>query len=379
MGWSFPIATVRGTVVRVHFTFVLFLAWIGVVSYAQAGMAGAVQGVAFILLLFLCVLLHEFGHVFAARRYGVQTPEITLLPIGGVAHLERIPEQPSQELVVALAGPAVNVAIAALLFLALGAFVPPGSTEVQNANVSLLARLLSANVFLVLFNLLPAFPMDGGRVLRAVLAHRLGYARGTQIAANVGQMVAFGLGLLGLFGNPLLLFIAVFVYLGAAAEAHAVQMRQVSRGLIASDAMVRDFRALTPDSVVEDAVRLLIETTQHEFPVVDGGGRLRGVLTRDDMIKALRDSGPDTPVLQVMRTDIPGVSHRQCLDDAMRAMQEQRLPAVAVLDPAGRVVGLITPENVGELMMVLAARPGSVPGGGPWSRSAVPRVRPGGS
>ena len=239
MGWSFPILTVRGTVIRIHFTFFLFLAWIGAIYYAQAGWPGAVQGVAFITLLFLCVLLHEFGHVFAARRYGVQTPEITLLPIGGVAHLERIPEQPSQELVIALAGPAVNVAIALLLFLALGALVPSEGMEVQNANVNLLARLLWANIFITVFNLIPAFPMDGGRVLRAVLAHRLGYARGTQIAATVGQVLAFGFGLLGLFGNPLLLFIAVFVYLGAAAEAHAVQMRQVSNGMIAADAMIR--------------------------------------------------------------------------------------------------------------------------------------------
>ncbi len=357
MGWSFPIGAVKGTVIRVHITFLVFLVWIGVSSFVQGGRDAAIQGVVFIVLLFLCVLLHEFGHVVAARRYGVQTPDITLLPIGGVARLERIPEEPGQELVVALAGPAVNLAIAAVLYVAGGGFLPRESVAVQDPGVGLLARLLSVNVFLAVFNLIPAFPMDGGRVLRAVLAHRLGYARGTQIAASVGQAFAFGLGLLGLFGNPLLIFIALFVYLGAASEAHAVQMRQVTRSMLASDAMISRFESLTPGSRVEDAVRCLIETTQHEFPVVDGAGGLRGVLTRDDMIRALRERGPDTPVPEVMRADIPVVRDRQCLADALRLMQERRVPAVGVVDSRARLIGLITPENVGEMMMVLAARP----------------------
>jgi stage IV sporulation protein FB len=308
-------------------------------------------------LLFLCVLLHEFGHVFAARRYGVQTPDITLLPIGGVARLERIPEKPSQELVVALAGPAVNLVIAAVLYLALDGFLPLESMEVQNPGVDLLARLASVNLFLALFNLIPAFPMDGGRVLRALLAARLGYGRGTQMAASVGQAFAIGLGLLGLFGNPLLIFIALFVYLGAASEAHAVQMREITRGVIISDAMVTQFERLSPSSVLEDAVQCLIRTTQHEFPVVDGAGRLRGVLTRDDLIRALRERGAQTPVLEVMRSDIPVIQHRRNLQEALQVMQEKGLPAVGVNDNEGRLVGLVTPENIGEMMMIQAARP----------------------
>lgn len=357
MGWSIPIGTIKGTVVRIHITFLLFLLWIGGAHYTQGGWPAATEGVVFIALLFLCVLLHEFGHVLTARRYGIRTPDITLLPIGGVARLERLPEKPSQELLVALAGPAVNIVIAAVLYLALGGFLPPESTEPQNAGVSVLARLASVNLFLALFNLIPAFPMDGGRVLRAILASRMGYGRGTQMAATVGQAVAFGLGLLGLFGNPLLLFIALFVYLGAASESHAVQMREVSRGVIVSDAMITHFESLSPTSVLEDAVQCLLHTTQHEFPVVDGAGRLRGVLTRDDMIRALRDRGPETPVLEVMRADIPVIDQRRNLEDALRLMQESRLPAVGVSGNDGRLVGLVTPENVGEMMMVHAARP----------------------
>jgi stage IV sporulation protein FB len=373
MSWSFPIGTVKGTVIRIHLTFVLFLIWIGVSHYAQGGQRAAVEGLLFITLLFACVLLHEFGHVFAARRYGVQTPDITLLPIGGVARLERIPEKPAEELVVALAGPAVNVAIAAVLFLVLGGLPSmDDGTQVQNPGVGLLGRLAWVNISLVVFNLIPAFPMDGGRVLRALLAYRLGYTRGTRIAAGVGQAVAFALGLAGLFGNPLLIFIALFVYMGAAAEASAAQMRDAGRGMIASDAAETRFEGLPTTATVEDAVERLLRTSQHDFPVVDGAGRLRGVVTRDDMIRALRERGPGAPVLEVMRREVPVLHHRQPLDEALRTMQQGRHPAVGIVDSEGRLVGLITPENVGELMMVQAARP---PGGrmqlNPWGPGRI--------
>jgi len=357
MGWSIPIGSVKGTEIRIHLTFLLLLAWIGIAHYVEGGAQAALEGVVFISLLFLSVLLHEFGHVFAARRYGVQTPDVTLLPIGGVARLERIPEEPGQELVVALAGPAVNIVIAGVLFLLLAGPMPAGSTEVQNPGVGMVARLATANLFLAVFNLLPAFPMDGGRVLRALLARRMGYARGTQVAASVGQFVAFGLGLLGLFGNPILIFIALFVYLGAASESHAVQLRDAARGMIVDDAMVTEFQTLSPSSTIENAVDALIRTTQHEFPVVDGAGRLRGVLTREDMIRALRERGPDAPVIEAMRADIPVIHHRRGLDEALRILQEGRLPAVGVTDGAGRLLGLVTPENIGEMMMIHGARP----------------------
>lgn len=373
MSWSFPIGTVRGTVIRIHLTFLLLLLWIAGTGFAAGGTQAAIASTVFVCLLFLCVLLHEFGHVFAARRYGVRTPDITLLPIGGVARLERIPEKPREELVVALAGPAVNVVIAALLFLVLGG-IPPmqAAAELHSPGQGILERLAWVNVTLVLFNLIPAFPMDGGRVLRAFLAWRMGYVRATQRAAAVGQGVAFLLGLLGLFGgNPLLVFIALFVYLGASSEAHAVQMREVGRGIPAADAMITRFEALSPAARIEDAVALLIATTQREFPVVDGGGTLRGVLTREAMIQALKEQGPEAPVLEAMTREIPLVRARQCLADAMEALQQTQAPAVGVTDAAGRLVGLVTPETVGELMMVHAARP---PGGGaprnPWARAA---------
>lgn len=210
-------------------------------------------------------------------------------------------------------------------------------------------------------------------MLRAVLAWRMGYVQATRIAAGVGQAVAFGLGVLGLFGgNPLLVFIALFVYLGAAGESQAVQMRDVGRGIPVADAMVTRFEVLAPNARIADAATLLIQTTQREFPVVDGAGVLRGVLTRDDMIRALQEAGPDSPVLDAMRRDIPLVDQRRCLADAMQALNGEGgsgpVPAVGVTDPAGRLVGLVTAENVGELMLLHSAAPPPAAPRNPWSR-----------
>src|SRR5690606_33028005 len=234
MRWSFTILRVAGTDVKIHVTFLLLLVWIGIIYYWQGGPAAAISGLVFILLIFASVLLHEFGHVAAARRYGIETPDITLLPIGGVARLKRMPDDPKQELVVALAGPAVNVLIAAALFLVVGTMAGPEQMVRPGAGV-LLAQVLTVNVLLVLFNLLPAFPMDGGRVLRAFLAMRMSYVRATSIAARVGQGMAFLFGFVGLFTNPFLVFIALFVYLGATQESAASQMRDVTETLPLSE------------------------------------------------------------------------------------------------------------------------------------------------
>lgn len=363
MGWSFSIGTVRGTVIRIHVTFFLLLLWIGVAHGLHGGVAAALDGVVFISLVFFCVVLHEFGHVAAARRYGIKTPDITLLPIGGVARMERIPEEPGREIAVALAGPAVNVAIALLLALILGGVpAPTAMMDVQNPGIDMLQRLFWVNVFLGVFNMIPAFPMDGGRVLRAILAYRMGHARGTEIAARVGQGLAFALGLLGLFGNPLLIFIALFVYLGAAGEAAEAQLSAAAHGLLTSDAMETRYEQLAPDATIADAVEALLRTPQVDFPVVDGAGRLLGMLTRDDMVRALQQDGPGTPVLEAMRRDIPVVGARVPLRTALAALRGAAgAPAVAVEAADGRLIGLLTHQNLAEFMMVRAIRGMSPP------------------
>ena len=338
-------------------TFLLLLVFLAFSYYAQGGTAIAAARVLFILLLFLCVLLHEFGHAIAAKAFGINTPDITLLPIGGVARLERMPEKPSQELIVALAGPAVNVAIALGLFVAVGF---GGVMDAENPERGgMLVQLMRINVWLVLFNLLPAFPMDGGRVVRALLATRLNYARATQIAATIGQACAFIFGFIGLFGNPILIFIALFIYIGASQEAAVAQMKDVSRGLPVSSAMVRDFRTLSADSSLDEAVDALLATSQHDFPVVDRSGEVVGVLLRNDLIVALRKHGSNVAVRDVMRRGVPTVTTGTCFEEAFRIMQASNVPALPVLDPARRLVGLLTPENVTELMMIHAALPRS--------------------
>ena len=221
------------------------------------------------------MVAHEFGHALAARRYGIRTPDITLLPIGGLARLERMPEKPGQEIVVALAGPAVNVVIAAVLILIMNTrFDIEALQRLDNPALDFMVRLASVNIFLVLFNLIPAFPMDGGRVLRAVLALWYPRPRATNIAARIGQALAFVFGFVGLIGgNPLLIFIAIFVYLAATAEAQMVGLQDVSRNLGVGDAMITRFETLGPQATIGDAAALLLRTTQHEFPVVDGGGK----------------------------------------------------------------------------------------------------------
>jgi Zn-dependent protease/CBS domain-containing protein len=355
MGWSIPIFRVAGIQLRIHVTFLLLIAWLAFGYYAQGGSAVALSRVIFVLLLFLCVVLHEFGHAFAAKAFGINTPDITLLPIGGVARLERMPEEPLQELVIAVAGPLVNVIIALGLFVAGGsqAFFNPSTIE----RGSLVAQLMTINILLLLFNLLPAFPMDGGRVLRALLATRMTYARATQVAALIGQGFAFAFGFIGLLYNPFLIFIALFVYIGASQEAALAQMKDVSRRFPVSSAMVREFRTLAASATLDEAVDALLATSQHDFPVVDETGNVAGLLTRHDLIAALRKNDPALQVGDVMRRDIPTVTTGTRFEDAFRIMQECNCPAVPVLDRMKRLVGLLTPENVTELMMVHSAMP----------------------
>src|SRR5215467_12790121 len=256
MSWSVNIGSVAGTAIRIHVTFLLLLAFFFLQGWAAAGSINdGVNSVVFVVLVFACVLAHEFGHIFAARAYGIETPDVTLLPIGGVARLARIPEEPVQELLIALAGPAVNVAIVVVLLVLFGSQAEPTQlASVENTKIALADRLTIVNLFLALFNMIPAFPMDGGRVLRALLAIRLGYVRATKVAAVIGQALAFVMGAIGLFYNPLLIFIALFVYFAASSEAHAASLRAMSQGVPVTSAMMTRYATLAPDTHIDEAV-----------------------------------------------------------------------------------------------------------------------------
>ena len=353
MRWSFFLARIAGIEVRVHITFLLLLAFFGFRDFTIGGPGAALRGIIFVCLVFLCVLLHEFGHALAARRYGIHTPDITLLPIGGVARLERMPEKPSEELAVAIAGPLVNVVIALLLWPFAIADLNP--RFIDHVGVGLVTKLFITNVILVVFNMIPAFPMDGGRVLRAFLAMRMDYARATHIAATIGQTLAFAGGLFALVhGLPLLVLVAIFIYFGAQSESALTQMKAASNGLRVSAAMITRFEALPPTATLHDAVEALLTTSQHDFPIVDDG-RVCGLLTRDDLIVALRKGGSQIPVAEVMRVDVPSVHYAMLFDRAFALMHRHNSPALPVVDGTGRVVGLFTAENVGELMMIHSA------------------------
>jgi Zn-dependent protease/predicted transcriptional regulator len=364
MRWSVKIARIAGIDVYMHLTFLLLLGWIALNYYLPHQSAQeALQGVLFVLAVFTVVVLHEFGHALAARRYDVQTRDITLLPIGGVARLARIPEEPKQELVIAIAGPLVNVVIAALLYAgieATGGFssVSPEALQRGDANAALAIpfaeRLFAVNVFLVVFNMIPAFPMDGGRVLRAILAMFLDYAQATNVAALIGQGIAFLFGAAGLFGgNPILLFIALFVWMGAAAEASVAQMRSAIAGLPVERAMIREFFALAPTDALRAAANHVVHGYQADFPVVEGG-KVVGVLTLQELLAGLSRGGLDAPVGAAMRTDFQTAAPGEALDTALLRLKGSECPVMPVVD-GDRLVGLMTVENVGELVMIRAA------------------------
>ncbi len=360
MKWSWKLGSVAGIGLYVHATFLLLLAWVGVTDWLAGGSAAALDGIAFILALFACVVLHELGHALTARRYGIRTRDITLLPIGGVSRLERIPDDPRQEVWVSLAGPAVNVVIAAALYvwLLLSQTLRPFSALTM-AGGPFLERLLLVNVSLAVFNLLPAFPMDGGRVLRALLALRMDYVRATQVSAHVGQAMALVFGLLGLFTNPFLVFIALFVWIGAAQEASMVQMRTALSGIPVSRAMLTDFHTLAPEDPAKRVLDLILAGSQQDFPVVDEGqggkgGRLAGVLLRSDVLKALAQRASDWRVRDIMRREFEVVDGADMLDTAFARLQSCNCHTLPVTS-RGALVGLLTMENVGEFLLIQSA------------------------
>ncbi len=355
MRWSFTLGTFKGTAVRIHITLLLFLAWIGMAAYQRGGAEAAGQSLLFISAIFLCVVLHEFGHILTARQFGVVSPEVTLLPIGGVADMESMPKKPWQELLVAVAGPSVNIVIAVALFAISGAFNLGQAAHISDPHIGILERLAATNVFLAVFNLVPAFPMDGGRVLRAALAMWLGQARATRIAALIGQGFAFFLGFAGLFGHPMLIFIAIFVYIAAAGEAQMTSLSEAARGLPAVDAMETRIAAIGRGATVSEAIDTLLATSQDDFPVVDSSGRLVGLLSRPEIVEALRAAEPGAPIVPFAKQEIATIGAHEMVDAALPRLNAG--DPVGVVDVEGRLLGLLTRQSLAEIMMIRDARP----------------------
>lgn len=349
--WSFRIATVSGIPIRIHFTFVLFLVWLGWPSRGAEGR--------FALLLvpaiFFCVLLHELGHALTAKRFGIGIKDITLYPIGGIAMLAGRPNA-RQEFWITVAGPAVNLVIAGVLFpilLALRLPLPSFQTDMQQQG--LLTALLEANLLLFGFNMIPAFPMDGGRILRSLLAMRMDPAKATRIAGGIGQALAVGIFLLGLLvSHAGLMLIAFFVFLGAGQEvASSVGFSLVSNRR-ALDAMMTQFRTIPSGASLGTASGYLLEGSQHDFPVM-WEGDVQGLLARDDIVRGLTVEGPSAYVAGLMRRDYRTVLPDAPLDSVMEMFtQGDRSPILVMVER--RLLGMITAENLSEFLMLEQAR-----------------------
>jgi len=357
MRWSYTIGRIAGTEIKVHVTFLLIVGWWAFIGYSQGGPTAALTSALALFALFGCILLHEFGHILMARRFGVRTPDVILLPIGGGARLGRIPDEPRPELLISLAGSAVTLAIIIILLAVLRLAGSHAEVTELSEQQPFLAQLVSVNLYLLLFNLVPAFPMDGGRVLRALLSSRLGLLRGTRIAATLGQSLAVVGGLYGITRpEPLLVLVAFFVFLGANAEAATVEARLAGQGLQVSQMMVTDFRTVPIHATLNQAVELLLSGEQREFPVVDNYGRTEGILTRDNLIRGLSQKGPNSTVAEAMTTGVPTVQPTLGFQEALERLRASRLPALPVVDVAGALVGLLTLDNITDLLLVRRAR-----------------------
>jgi len=361
MKWSLRIATIAGTEVRIHATFPLLLLFVASQAISDGlGVSGAKEMVLLVCALFVCVLLHEFGHATAARWYGIRTPDITLWPIGGVARLERMPRKPWEEFVVAICGPLVNVVIAATIWLVMAIPVSMVGEAGLGRPGHFFENLMAVNIFMVVFNLVPAFPMDGGRILRAMLTMITGdYAKATRWAATMGRTIAMVVVmsmLLSHWFNPNVLLICFFVFYAAGQEATMVTEEQQVQDLSVGDAMVTDFKVLEPTARISDAVALMLTGSQHDFPVLSSGGGILGMLTRQGLIGALNDHGPSYPVADVIQPCEGYVEPHIPLEIAMAQLRNDGCSALPVMDRiTGRLVGLITAENIGETLLVRAA------------------------
>ena len=391
MDSSLKIARIWGIDIQVHWSFVLILFYGAFLFSRNASnvLAGAIYGVIVILLLFLCVVLHEFGHAITAKYFGINVPHITLLPIGGVAQLERMPRKPMHEFLIAIAGPAVNFVLAALLLPVallvvsmsmragtIWTMIPALMRAAQSMSLAgLLLTLAGTNLLLGIFNLLPAFPMDGGRILRALLALRLQYIPATRIAVLVGRGMAILFAIWGIFGGDiLLLLIAFFVYVGGRGELEAVQSRYILKDFSARQAVNKDAHVLYTSEPISRAVDYIMTSYQGDFPVYDLGHNMVGVLTRPRLVATLRGQGQEGRIVDVMipHARVPVTDAETSLADVWEKMLEARSRVIIVQDE-GQFLGLITLDDINELIQVMGAAKEreDTNAGGPGSRIAA--------
>lgn len=348
--WSWRIGSIAGIAIHIHATFILLLAWIAL-THLVAGydLTTTGQGLLLVACVFAAVVVHELSHALVARRFGIATRDITLYPIGGIARLERMPEKPGQELLVAIAGPLVNGVLALAIYVGLRIAAVRTGGDPLTVGGSFAAQLMWINISLGVFNLVPAFPMDGGRILRAALALRMDRARATVVAARIGRGIAVVFGIAGLLWSPMLVLIAVFVWMTAGQEAAVEQIRSSLRGVSVGNAMVAEFRTLPPDASLDVAADLFATGFQHDFPVVESG-RIVGVLTREDVLRGLAAFPHGTAVARVMHRTFPIARSHEELDSVLGRMPPDGSSIIVLRD--GDVVGILDPAHVRDVLAV---------------------------
>ncbi|HYC86454.1 MAG TPA: site-2 protease family protein [Chryseosolibacter sp.] len=354
MKYSLYLGRISGIKISVHWTFTLLILWI-VISNIRSGLdlTEILWSIGFVLVIFVCVILHELGHALAARQYKIKTRDITILPIGGVAHLESMPEKPKEELVVALAGPLVNVIIAIVLFpfVTITSRMAEIDTLETIGSANFLPALMSINLWLALFNLIPAFPMDGGRVLRALLGFRLPHPKATRIAATIGQVLAIGFVFFGFFAHqPFMIFIGFFIFLGAQQEALYSRSRFVLHGFTVNDVLMPEVPAIPDDLSVKDAASHLLHTQGKNF-IVTREGRPIGTLSRNQIIKALAERHDGRPVAEVCDLDVMTLTPDMPLDEAWTLMK-QKNKSITLVTAGERIIGVVDEENITELVLI---------------------------
>lgn len=359
MKWSLSLGRIAGIKVFIHWTFLILIGWI-VIQSARQGQTSTqiLWTLAFLMGIFVCVFLHEMGHSLTARRYKINTRDITLLPIGGLARFENLPEDPKQELLVALAGPAVNLVIAALIFLGLSTtgLLDPEALELTEINGSnFLYLLLSANLILAIFNLVPAFPMDGGRAFRALLSFKFSRVKATRIAAGLGQILAIAFVFIGLFYNPILLLIGIFIFLGAQAESSFAQTRDLLLGYRVADVTMEEYKTLSTEDPLSRAIDLLLDGQSTRFLVKEQEDVV-GTLNRNEMVRALSDEGRNVAIGKVMNRDLMYLDADMDLKDAFMKMQRHKHDLVLV-NRNDHLTGVLDLENIQEFIMLRGARP----------------------
>lgn len=345
------LGSISGIKIKIHWTFFFLIAWIVFDQLKHGGNSESILfNIAFVLAVFLCVVLHELGHALTAKRFGINTEKITLLPIGGMASLDKTPESPKQELLVVIAGPLVNVAIAIFLY-----FIVPVDELINQSFTNtygifasfsfqnFLLFLFLVNVGLALFNMIPAFPMDGGRMLRALLAMKMNRAKATQIATNIGQFIAVVFLLIGLLYNPFLIFIALFIYIAAYGENQMVQHLELLKDHSVEEAMLLNITTFNPKDSIDLVVNKTISGTETNFIVVEDG-MVKGILFHR---KIIENSNKTVLVKDIMDTNFKTVSNTDNLKKIYRLIYSKKQPFIPVTNQ-GKLLGAIDATNLNE-------------------------------